>query len=52
MTNERVNEIIKAAKAKAKYGPWSDQLDKVMSKEERREVMKGMGVNAGIHQLY
>lgn len=38
MKPERAREIIQAAYDKASVGPWSDQLDKVMSKEERAEV--------------
>ena len=38
MTKERASEIIAAARAAAVYGPWCDQLDKVMTKDERREV--------------
>ena len=39
MTSERANEIIVQAKARARHGPWSDQLDKVMTPEERQEVI-------------
>lgn len=38
MTPERAQEIVKQARDKATCGPWSDQLDKVMTKEERNEV--------------
>lgn len=38
LTQERAKEIIQQAKNKTKYGPWSDQLSKVMTKEERDEV--------------
>lgn len=40
LTRERVDEIIKQARDKSTYGPWSDQLDKVMTKEEREEVIQ------------
>jgi hypothetical protein len=36
----RAKEIIQQAKDKAVHGPWSDQLDKVMSKEECDEVIR------------
>jgi len=39
MTAERAAEIVQQAQATAKYGPWSDQLDKVMSKAERDHVI-------------
>ncbi len=39
MTSERAAEIIQQAKAKAIHGPWSDQLDKVMTREERAAVL-------------
>jgi hypothetical protein len=38
MTPIRAQEIIQAAYDKCTCGPWSDQLDKVMTKEERQEV--------------
>jgi hypothetical protein len=38
MKPERAQEIIQAAHDTAVHGPWSDQLDKVMTKEERSEV--------------
>jgi len=38
MTPERAKEIIAQAKAQAGCGPWSDQLDKVMTDIEREEV--------------
>lgn len=38
LTHERVNQIIEQAKDKAVYGPWVDQLDKVMTPEEIKEV--------------
>lgn len=40
MTPERAKEIIRQAKALANVGPWSNQIDKVISKEERLEVNK------------
>jgi len=40
MTSDRAKEIIQQAKKLANVGPWSDQLDKVMTKEERDEVNK------------
>lgn len=39
MTRERANEIFEQAKARATVGPWSDQLDHVMSAEERADIM-------------
>lgn len=39
MTRERADEIFEAAKARAIHGPWSDQLDKVMTADERAEVI-------------
>ena len=38
MTKERAQQIIQAAKDKTVYGPWCDQLDKVMTKAEEAEV--------------
>jgi hypothetical protein len=38
MTPERAQQIIQAAYDTCTCGPWSDQLDKVMSREERAEV--------------
>lgn len=38
MNRERAREIIQAAYDQATIGPWSDQLDKVMTKKERAEV--------------
>lgn len=38
MTPERANEVIEIAKRDAKGGPWSDQLEKLMTKEERSYV--------------
>lgn len=40
MTQQRAQEIYAAARAKAKIGPWSDQLDKVMTPEERGEIRR------------
>lgn len=40
MTPERAKEIIKQAQDKANVGPWSDQIEKVITKEERNEVNK------------
>jgi hypothetical protein len=39
MTPERANEIIEQAQAKAKHGPWSDQLKKVMTPEEHATIL-------------
>ena len=39
MTRERANEIVRQAQALARYGPWSDQLDKVMTPDERAAVL-------------
>lgn len=40
MTAERAREIFDAARAHpgAKIGPWSDQLDNVMTASEREEI--------------
>jgi hypothetical protein len=38
MNRDRAREIIQAAYDRATIGPWSDQLDKVMTREERTEV--------------
>ena len=40
MTSERAAEIIEQAQGRATFGPWSDQLDKVMTAEERAEVIR------------
>lgn len=40
MKPERAKEVIQQAQAKAKHGPWSDQLDSVMTPEERRFVLE------------
>lgn len=40
MTAERAAEIIEQAKRKAIYGPWSDQLDKVMTPDERADILR------------
>lgn len=39
MTPERAAEIIKQAQTRAQYGPWSDQLKKVMTPEEHATVL-------------
>ena len=39
MTKERANQIIEQARNKAVFGPWCDQLDKVMLPGERAEIM-------------
>jgi hypothetical protein len=39
MTPERANEIIAEARSRAKHGPWSDQLQHVMTLDERRELL-------------
>lgn len=56
MTRERANEIIAQAQTRAKYGPWSDQLDKVMSADERRAVLEMWetmpGYTCFVHALY
>ena len=38
MTPERAREIIQTAWDTATIGPWSDQIDKHITKEERAEV--------------
>lgn len=38
MTQQRASAIIEEAKNKTEFGPWSDQLTKVMTREERLEV--------------
>ena len=38
MIPERAQEIIQAAYDTCTCGPWCDQLDKVMTKEERQKV--------------
>lgn len=40
MTKDRAQEILKQAREKATVGPWCDQLDKVMTEEERKRVIK------------
>jgi hypothetical protein len=40
MTPERAREIIRDAKAMATYGPWSDQLSNVMTKDERAAIVE------------
>lgn len=39
MTPERASEIIREAKRLAVHGPWSDQLNNVMTTEERGIVI-------------
>jgi hypothetical protein len=39
MTPARATEIIRDAKARATYGPWSDQLSNVMTADERAEII-------------
>lgn len=39
LTKVRAKEIMEQAREKAIHGPWVDQLDKVMTKEEREEVI-------------
>ena len=39
MTPTRAREIYDAARAQATCGPWSDQLDNVMTPDERREIV-------------
>jgi hypothetical protein len=39
MTPERASQIISQAKASATHGPWSDQIDRHMSRDERRELL-------------
>ena len=39
VTQERADQIIEQAKSKAIHGPWSDQLERVMTPAERAEVM-------------
>jgi len=38
MTPKRAQEIIQAAYDRCTCGPWCDQLDKVMTDQERKEV--------------
>lgn len=40
MTPSRAKEIIESAQEKSTCGPWSDQLDKVMSAVERADVIE------------
>ena len=40
MTPERAQAAIAQARERAVYGPWSDQLDAVLSKVERAEVCR------------
>ena len=39
MTSKRAAEIIDQAKGKAVYGPWSDQIAKVITPEEHAAVL-------------
>lgn len=39
LTQVRAKEIVAQARDKAVHGPWCDQLDKVMSAEERDQVL-------------
>ncbi len=39
LTKERATEIVRLAREKATCGPWCDQLDKVMTPEERDEII-------------
>jgi hypothetical protein len=39
MNQERAQQIVKQARAHAGCGPWSDQLDKIMTSAERDEVI-------------
>lgn len=56
MTRERAAEIIQQAQSLARHGPWSDQLDKVMSPDERDDVLamwKTMpGYTCFVHALF
>jgi hypothetical protein len=36
----RMCQIVNESKSRSKYGPWSDQLNKVMTKSEYDEVLK------------
>jgi len=36
---ERAKEIMEKAKERAKYGPWSDQIDKVITPQEKAYFM-------------
>jgi hypothetical protein len=47
VTPARAREIIQAAKAKARFGPWSDQLDKVMTAPETTYVKDVWGTKPG-----
>jgi len=39
VTPERATEIIQQARERAGHGPWSDQLQHVMTLDERRELL-------------
>jgi hypothetical protein len=39
VTPQRANEIIEAARTRATVGPWSDQLQHVMTIDERRDLL-------------
>jgi hypothetical protein len=39
ITKERARNIIDQAKALSMYGPWVDQLDKVILPNERKEII-------------
>ena len=39
ITKERAKEIIEEARKLSNYGPWSDQLDKVITSEEKFEIL-------------
>jgi hypothetical protein len=39
MNAERATEIINQARARATVGPWSDQLRRIITREEFREVL-------------
>jgi hypothetical protein len=40
LTRERCEEIVRQCQEKASYGPWVDQMGKVMTREEQMEVME------------
>ncbi len=40
LTKERADEIVRQCQEKAVCGPWCDYLDKVMTLEERAEVIR------------
>jgi hypothetical protein len=47
VTPQRAKEIVEQARAQAKFGPWSDQLDKVMTEGERNFVKDHWGTLPG-----